>query len=216
MDRSLSAGDKHGRLEFVCDLNERGRENRRMSLWRCSCGAEVKAATGRVTGGYIDSCGCAGRERTLLRVTTHGMRYSKEYSSWQAIKDRCLRVSSKDFHRYGGAGIAMAPEWIDDFQAFFGHIGLSPSPKHQVDRIDNARGYFPGNIRWASPKEQCMNRRNSKRWTIKGLIFESITDAAIHFGVSTQTIFRWCYGSPDKRRGTYTNKREDCHADLKY
>jgi hypothetical protein len=214
--RSIERGEKCNRLTFICDLAERGRENRRMSLWECDCGAEVKAATGRVVGGYIDSCGCAGRERTLLKVTTHGMKYTKEYGTWNGIKGRCLTVSNKDFYRYGGKGITIADEWINDFQAFFDHIGPAPSPSHQVDRIDNTKGYLPGNVRWATTKEQCMNRRNSKRWTVKGVVFESITDAAAHFDVSTQTISRWCYGFPDKRRGTYTEKREDCHADLKY
>ena len=51
----------------------------------------------------------------------------------------------------------MCDEWILSFFAFFSHIGQKPTPKHSIDRIDNDGNYEPGNVRWATAKEQMNN-----------------------------------------------------------
>lgn len=216
MKRQIDAGFKINSLSFLRHISEKARDTRLMSEWSCDCGETIKAVTGRVLSGQKKSCGCVGKVNASESKKTHGMRYTKEYSTWQGIKERCLNENGKDYQRYGAIGITICKEWADDFACFFDHIGNAPTKQHQVDRIDNKKGYEPGNVRWATSKTQACNRKNSKRWHIKGLVFESISDAASHFSVSTQTIVRWCYGGKDSRRGTLFSKREDCHADLKY
>lgn len=56
----------------------------------------------------------------------------------------------------------MSPEWFVDFDAFVDHIGPKPSDQHSLDRIDNDRGYEPGNVRWATAAEQTANRRTAQ------------------------------------------------------
>jgi hypothetical protein len=57
----------------------------------------------------------------------------------------------------------MAPEWVESFAAFMEHIGPKPDGALTLDRIDNDRGYEPGNVRWATRKDQAHNQRHRTR-----------------------------------------------------
>ena len=64
---------------------------------------------------------------------------------------------------YYDRGIRVCQQWrlltkysIDNFIA---EVGLRPSKLYSIDRIDNNRGYEPGNVRWATKQEQSDNRR---------------------------------------------------------
>ena len=87
--------------------------------------------------------------------------------------NRCYCPTTGHFNNYGGRGIEVFQEWRDDFMTFFKYIGKRPTPKHTIERTDNNRGYFPGNVRWATRKEQANNTRrnyfvaaNGEKYTI--------------------------------------------------
>lgn len=73
---------------------------------------------------------------------------------------RCMG-RSKNYEDYRGRGIIVCPEWRDDFQCFYEHVGPRPSPRHSLDRINNDKSYEPNNVRWATKKEQSNNRRQA-------------------------------------------------------
>lgn len=89
----------------------------------------------------------------------HGLSTLPEYRCWSQIKQRCLNPNHSAYPNYGGRGIGVAPEWAASFEAFFADVGPRPSPQHSLDRIDNAKGYGPGNCRWTTWEEQARNRR---------------------------------------------------------
>ncbi len=92
---------------------------------------------------------------------SHGMVRSPEYSSWCAMKARCLNPNTTRFEQWGGRGIKICPQWVNSFENFYADVGPRPTPKHSIDRIDNDGNYEPGNVRWATPKEQNNNKRTN-------------------------------------------------------
>jgi hypothetical protein len=146
-------GRTFGQLRLTGIAESRGDGKRLLGNFICSCGNTAVLAIGRVVSGTKQHCGCL-TDRGAHR--THGMRYSPEYRSWQAIKARCLDPGNKDYPRWGGKGITVCPEWADSFEAFYAHIGPRPAGT-SVDRIDNSKGYFPGNVRWATSLQQARN-----------------------------------------------------------
>jgi hypothetical protein len=82
---------------------------------------------------------------------------------------RCTDPKHDSYAHYSSAGITVCAEWISDFQAFLSHIGPKPTSKHSVDRIDNAKGYEPGNVRWATSLEQSANRKRTTMVDYQGV-----------------------------------------------
>jgi len=108
---------------------------------------------------------------------THRLSRTTEYVAWMAMKTRCLNKNSERYPDWGGRGIAIAAEWVSDFPAFLKHIGPRPSPQHSIDRIDNTRGYEPGNVRWSVRLQQMRNTRHNRVITFNG---------------KTQCVSAWC------------------------
>ena len=88
-----------------------------------------------------------------------------ELNHWRQIKSRCNNPNDKDFYKYGGRGIKLCDEWFlypDGFLNFFEHVSQLPhfgESGYTLDRINNDGNYEPGNVRWATYKEQTANRR---------------------------------------------------------
>lgn len=92
------------------------------------------------------------------------------YLIYHDMRRRCLNPKHARYEDYGGRGISVHPEWLNDFWAFVKDVGERPEGKTQggraywqLDRIDNNGNYEPGNVRWASPSEQASNTRPKKQ-----------------------------------------------------
>ena len=120
--------------------------------------------TFHLPNGTVFSCGCYNRERRVK----HGLATTPEYKAWLSARSRCTNPDKRDYHRYGGRGIVMADEWMEDFTAFLSHVGTRPTPEHSLDRIDVNGGYVPGNVRWATRFEQASNTRSTIWMNILG------------------------------------------------
>jgi hypothetical protein len=112
------------------------------------------------------------------------------YKTWTNMKSRCNDSNRHDFMHYGGRGIRVCEHWLT-YDNFLADIGLKPSPKHTIDRINPDGNYEPGNCRWLTHLEQQRNRKNIIRIRCySGPRGEkTIQEWSAIAGISTQTIY---------------------------
>lgn len=98
--------------------------------------------------------------------TKHGLTKHPLYVLWGHVRERCMNPNNKDYRLYGGRGVSMASEWLNNPAEFVRYIqselGEKPSAAHSLDRKNNNGNYAPGNIRWATPLEQNLNTRTNR------------------------------------------------------
>lgn len=115
-------------------------------------------------------------------------RFAPEYSSYRAMIQRCYNPNNIRYKNYGAKGISVCPKWKGSFKNFLADVGPKPSPKHSIDRYPNRNGnYEPGNVRWATRKEQDRNLGRNKPITFNGRTM-LLCDWAESIGMSDDTL----------------------------
>lgn len=171
----MPIGKKYNRLTILeelpphCRIDKLGKiKKMRMVKCVCDCGNIVIARWSALINGTTKSCSCLRNENAKISqkktFTTHGLTKHPLHRRWDNIKTRCYNEKSKSYKDYGGRGITICSEWLNDFMAFY-NWALSNGWKRglTIERKNNDGNYEPSNCIWIAKSEQSRNRR-SNRW----------------------------------------------------
>ena len=151
-------GRRFGLLSVIAKTPER---REKYIVWRClcDCGQEILVTTHDLQ---------SGRKKYCSRTQHPPIRKNKirldrrTYSTWRKMLRRCDSP-----HKPCYKGVRVCGRWRE-FNLFVADMGLRPQGAWTLDRIDNTKGYEPGNCRWASPRTQHKNRATSVFVEYKG------------------------------------------------
>lgn len=199
------AGKRFGRFTVIEPVPcPKTPKDGRYWLCRCDCGNERVYKSSEINRGATLSCGCYGKEiaskRAYEKHLTHGMSGSRIYFIWSSMKARCYNAHTKEYRLYGGRGITVCDEWLDNFESFRdwaytnGYDENAPRGRCTLDRIDVNGNYEPSNCRITDQKTQSRNRRTTRLITYHGET-KSIAEWAEQYGLRQSTLYdRLSYG----------------------
>ena len=137
-------------------------------LWQCvcECGRHRRMSTYKIQcllkSGEEIGCGFCRTYHFSLEEQKVRRKY---FMNLSGMKNRCYNKNHPSYKDYGGRGITICDEWRNSFEAFYNYVSKLDhfnEPGRSLDRIDNNQGYCPGNVRWATAKEQANNKRPRK------------------------------------------------------
>lgn len=168
--KSVAVGDRFGRLVVVGEsrLEQRGSKYpKKFVPCVCDCGKDKLVNFYDLVSGVTLACGCLAADINRVRLRTHGgttgAKREALYGIWYGMKMRCSNPKDEFYGRYGGRGITVHPDWIEDYAAFREWATANGyERKLSLDRIDNDGNYEPTNCRWATAKEQARNRSSAR------------------------------------------------------
>jgi hypothetical protein len=164
-------------LESWTEKRKDGRGSRSFCMARCGCGHVGRYDKSNILRGNTSKCKeCSNKSRSS-KHSKHKMSESFKadnplgyatYCVYKTMKARCSNVKNAMYENYGGRGIKVCERWLNSYDNFILDMGIKPTMKHQIERIDNDGNYCPENCKWATPEENARNKRNTFFITVDG------------------------------------------------
>ena len=165
-------GKTYGRLTILRYL---GKNKRYAPLFECQCSCENKTVMVvdgyHLVSGHTLSCGCIQRERAREAKTKWNTPEELHAADiFRDMKKRCTNPKDKEYHRYGGRGITICKEWMEDRSKFVKWALDNGIEKGlEIDRINNDGNYEPTNCRFVGRTINANNKSNNRRIEIDGI-----------------------------------------------
>lgn len=159
------SGNVFGKLKVIERISEIGEKARYKCV--CECGNIIEVLGCNLVKGTTKSCGCIRKEVTGKLKYKHGLHETRLYQTWENMKSRCYNKKNSHYNRYGGRGITICDEWLEDFTNFYNWAMESGYKDNlTIDRIDNDGNYCPENCQWITFSENSA-KRNVDYWKNK-------------------------------------------------
>lgn len=143
-------------MEIIKDLGihiTKAGYRKRYVLAKCKCGKEFKVIKNAIVTGNTKSCGCG-----INRVKPNTSY--KAYWVLQDMKKRCYAKYSDYYHLYGGRGVSVCQEWLNDAKLFIDWCNDNGYKKGlYIDRINPNGNYNPLNCRFVDARLNATNTR---------------------------------------------------------
>jgi hypothetical protein len=201
-------GHRYNRL-LVVDSPHVGTTKHPKVKCLCDCGNEVMVIKDKLRSGHTKSCGCLNIEMIGSLNASHGKCDTSEYRAWAGMLTRVGNDKERGWHRYGGRGITVCERWKHSFENFLTDMGIKPTKKHSIERVDNDGNYEPDNCKWGTCIEQANNKRNNVK-----IVFESVAYSpralSEKLGVPIKTAYGWAgrKNKPELLFSQYRSRKE--------
>lgn len=182
--KNISPGEVYGELTVLTVIERPTGNKRFFALCSCSCGKSKEISIYNLLDGHTKSCGCVRLKGIGKWNVTHGMSTTPEYKIWQGMWARCTNPNNSEYHIYKDR---VPVESWEKFENFISDMGLRPSSKHTLERVDNEKGYAPENCVWLLKREQGKNT-STTRWVSNGHVTLCLADACRLVGLRVGTV----------------------------
>ena len=159
-------------LTSVCFVRYESGEAR-IAYWKfnCACGNSVVRCYSAVKNGKATNCGCLAKANRRKAHVKHGYRHTRFYRCWQGMWSRATNPKHLAYKRYKTLGINICPKW-EKFTGFLEDMLEGYSDELTLERINNNKGYYKDNCKWATRKEQNRNTRVTLKVRYRGKLWK--------------------------------------------
>lgn len=156
-------GQKFGRLTVIKRVEKQNKTRSAYWLCQCECGNTTIVSSPNLKNKHAMSCDCLQQESRLTHSITHGLTKTRIYKIYLGMKKRCYNKNYFQFQYYGGKGIRICDEWLNNFKSFYDwSIANNYNDTLTIDRINSNGNYCPENCRWVDKYVQANNKKTNK------------------------------------------------------
>lgn len=190
MTKKNYEGLHFGLLEVLCIgffSNKKGGQKKTYVYCLCDCGQLKAIDIGALQSGNTRSCGCIRRMFPNGKGKGHGIK-GRLARIRGGMQQRCYNPNNTAYNNYGGRGITICDEWLNNPLSFYTWATNSGYTDNlTIDRIDNDGPYSPENCRWVSQEDNCRNKRTNHLLTLNGKTI-TISGWSDELGIKKQTL----------------------------
>lgn len=154
MKNDNHVGETYGIYTLIEFLNEKDKYGHYLYKGKCKvCGYETVRPFSHFSAPSAITNNCKHLDRNGNYYNFNKYNWSNERigSIFNGIKDRCYNKNNKSYKWYGGKGVKVCKEWIDNPKSFeIWALSNGYEDNLTIDRINENKDYCPENCRWVS------------------------------------------------------------------